>query len=106
MENTKEDLIIADIDFTVYVSVTIDKSKLTKELMDNYEKYFYDLNEDPMFDRFNTQIEKHMANIAKYIAMGNLECIEGYGNIKEIVKAGDDIDSIEIDNDDFITPRQ
>lgn len=101
-----ENLIRADIDFTVYTSILFDKSKLTKELMDNYEKYFYNLNEDSMFDRFDTQIEKHMANIAKYVALGIIEHIEGYGDIKQIIKSGDDIEDIEIDNYDFLTPQQ
>lgn len=76
------------MDFLIekYVSVTVKKNVLTKEVMNNYEKHFVDLNDDFDLYDFKTQEEKHLANIARYISNGEDNFIEGYGNLKEILE--------------------
>lgn len=68
------------------VNLEIDETKLTKELMDSYERYITDINEDPDFDKFETQLEKHIANISWYILRGEDDFIEGYGKVSTFIK--------------------
>lgn len=83
---TESKKIRGDFDISINISIDVDTSVLTKELMDNYEKHFVDLNEDSDYDSFETQIEKHMAHISNNIAQGYKNTMEGYGDINKIVK--------------------
>ena len=80
----------ASIEFETFIDVTINKDMLTDELMDDFERYFFDLNDDSSYDKFTTRIEKHIAHIMKYVAMGNVNHLEGYGDISKIVIAKSD----------------
>lgn len=46
----------ASIDVTFSVSLEVDTEVLTKEVMDNYERYFFDLDADPDLMSFDTQL--------------------------------------------------
>lgn len=67
------------------VSVEVDESRLTKELMDDYEKCIRDLSKDPKFAIFQTQLEKHIANITWHILRGDEDYVEGYGYLSHLV---------------------
>ncbi len=76
-----------DLRGDVYVDIESDESVLTKEVMDNYEKHFYNLSEESDFNKFETQLEKHTAHIARWYAKNEwIEELEGYGNLNKIVK--------------------
>lgn len=68
-----------------YVDIEVDESRLTKELMDNYERYITDINEDSDFNEFHTQLEKHIANITWHILRGDDDFIEGYGYLSHLL---------------------
>ena len=59
---------------------------LTKEVMDNYERYFFDISDDSDFNEFNSQEDKHKANICQCLARGERNFIEGYGSVDNILK--------------------
>lgn len=67
------------------VSSDVDESRLTKEVMDDYEKHIRDLNKDSRFNMFSTQLEKHIANITWYILRGEEDYIEGYGYLSHLI---------------------
>lgn len=67
------------------VSIEVDESRLTKEIMDNYERYITDINQDSDFDRFPTQLEKHIANITWHILRGDEDYVEGYGYLSHLI---------------------
>lgn len=67
------------------VSIEVDESRLTKEIMDGYERHISNLNEDSDFNRFPTQIEKHIANITWHILRGDDDYVEGYGYLSHLL---------------------
>jgi len=87
-----------DLEMTIYVDIEVNTEILTKVVMDNYEKYFYDVSKDADYNEFETQLEKHTAYIAKTIANNeHIKDIEGYGDLKYLVKSVDvSSDSIRI----------
>jgi len=76
----------------INVEIELKKGVLTKEVMDNYERYFHDISNDSDFEEFETQEEKHIANISQYIARGHTDFIEGYGSMSKILEK----DNIEL----------
>lgn len=57
---------------------------LTKELMDEYERYFYKLSEDG--DSIEKRTERHLGNIAWYLMRGEDSFIEGYGKVSDFIE--------------------
>ena len=78
-----------DINVTFNITVEIKEGVLTKEVMDNYENYFHEVQNDSDFDRFDSQYDKHVANISQYLVRGETTFIEGYGSVDMIVERYD-----------------
>jgi hypothetical protein len=64
-----------NVQVTFDISVTVDKSKFTQEFIDNFAKYFFELE----------SIDQHIEHIAELAAKDRLdEFTEGYGQIKDM----------------------
>lgn len=88
-----------DLEMTTYVDIEVNEEILTKEVMDNYERYFHDVSNDSTYDGFHTQLAKHVVHIAKTIANNNnISDIEGYGSLKHIIK------NVNITTDNITAP--
>lgn len=74
-----------DINVTFNTEIEFIDGILTKEVMDNYDEYFHDVSNDSDFDNFETQEQKHQANICQYLARGETNFIEGYGDMRYFI---------------------
>ncbi|MDC7250322.1 MAG: hypothetical protein PQJ49_10435 [Sphaerochaetaceae bacterium] len=76
-----------EIDFSVNVDFKIKEGFLSEELMDAYEKHFYNISNDSDYDHLETREDKHLANIAWYLMRGETDFIEGYGEVSNFIES-------------------